>query len=73
MESCFFLFLKFEIFSCDIVDLRENEKEKQKINEKGIEMITFEEGCLLAQEVGAYSYVETSALNSIVNNFLLSF
>ena len=53
------------------IDLREDEQMIERLKEKGIKPISFEEGCKMTVEIGAHSYAETSALLGTVN--LLSF
>ena len=45
----------------------------ERLKEKGKKPISFEEGCKMAEEIGAHSYAETSALLGTVNLLLILF
>ena len=55
------------------IDLREDEEMVERLKEKGKKPISFEEGCKMAEEIGAHSYAETSALLGTVNLLLILF
>ena len=55
------------------IDLRGEKKMVERLKEKGMKPISFEEGRKMAEEIGAHSYAETSALLGTVNLLLILF
>mmetsp|Transcript_3952 Transcript_3952/g.6246 ORF Transcript_3952/g.6246 Transcript_3952/m.6246 type:complete len:81 (+) Transcript_3952:257-499(+) len=45
-------------------DLRENEKIKQRLQERDLSPVTFDEGARMTVEIGAAKYVECSSINN---------
>jgi len=50
------------------IDLRNSKEDLQRLTERGLQMITFEMGTNLAKEIGATTYVETSAINNLTRH-----